>query len=164
MQIIHYVCLLPIKGEHKIKYGSTVSAEAEERLLLFSRVLSSNLNLGSGGGPSPSTFAFTQFFINDYSFLYSCMLFTCHHHPHPYHHITTSTFAVTQILNPVIKFGILTTPHHVCIPVIIIPILPSYHYFHHPHYHYHYHHHFPKKSSLSSKSSSLLYFSFLEDL
>ena len=51
MQIIHYVCLLPIKGEHKIKYG----AEAEERLLLFSRVLSSNLNLGSGGGPSPST-------------------------------------------------------------------------------------------------------------
>ena len=48
MQIIHYVCLLPIKGRHKIKYGSTVSAEPEERLLWFSRVLSGNLNLGSG--------------------------------------------------------------------------------------------------------------------
>ena len=161
MKLIHYVCLLPFKGGHKIKYGSTVSAEAEERLLLFSRVLSSNLNLGSGGGPSPSTFAFTQF------------LMTIHYYIHVYCIpaiiililiiISPSTFAFTQILNPVIKFGILTTPHHVCIPVIIIPIipislfsssslslpLPS---------------SLPKKSSLSSKSSSLLYFSFLEDL
>ena len=163
MQIIHYVCLLPIKGGHKIKYGSTVSAEAEERLLLFSRVLSSNLNLGSGGGPSPSTFAFTQFLMTIHSYIHVyCIPTIISSSLSPYHHI--STFAVSQILNPVIKFGILITSHHVCIPVIIIPILPSYHYFHHPHYHYHYHHHFPKKSSLSSKSSSLLYFSFLEDL
>ena len=108
MQIIHYVCLLPIKGGHKIKYGSTMSAEAEERLLWFSLFLSGNLNLGSGGRPSPSTFAFTQF------------LMTIHYYIHVYCIpaiiililiiISPSTFAVAQILNPVIKFGnILTT-------------------------------------------------------
>ena len=70
--------------------------------------------------------------------------------------ISPSTFAVAQILNPVIKFGILTTPHHVCIPVIIIPILPTYHYFHHPHYHYHYHHHY-QKNHLYLQSPLLFY-------